>query len=98
MAYLARQFPEVEFIKAFNTIGFNIMEDPLFGSIRADGYFAGDDEQGLKLVELLITDLGFDPIHVGAVQMATNLEALAWLWITQSRTRGREIAFKLLSR
>jgi predicted dinucleotide-binding enzyme len=83
--------------KAFNTIGFNIMADPILGEFRADGYFACDQDVR-PTVEKLVLDMGLDPVYVGDLTMARHLESLGWLWISQSRVRGRDFAFKIVHR
>ncbi|MFX1255486.1 MAG: NADPH-dependent F420 reductase [Promethearchaeota archaeon] len=85
-------------IKAFNTIGFNIMENTQFGDLKADGYICGDDTDALDTVSQLVKDADFEVVNIGNLAMARYLESLAWFWITLSRTEGRNIAFKLLRR
>lgn len=98
MAYLSKQYSTINWIKAFNSLGFNIMEDAQFGDLSADGYIAGEDQEALRRVSQLTKELGLEPIVFSSISFATNLEALAWMWITLSREKGRDIAFKLLIR
>ena len=87
-------------VKAFNTIGFNIMANPVFGDRRAPLFYCGDDRGAKEQVRQLASDLGFDPQDVGGLQQARYLEPLAFLWISLAFTPswGREFAFGLLRR
>lgn len=87
-------------VKAFNTIGFNIMANPVFGGNRAPLFYCGDDRGAKEQVRQLASDLGFDPQDVGGLQQARYLEPLAFLWISLAFTPswGREFAFGLLRR
>jgi predicted dinucleotide-binding enzyme len=46
------------------------------------------------------TKLGFEPVDVGPLRNARNLEALAILWVHLATVggKGRDVAFKLLRR
>ena len=87
-------------VKAFNTIGSNIMENPDFGGVPATLLYAGDDPSAKEIVAKLARDLGFTPEDAGPLQQARLLEAQAWLWITLALKYGygRDIAFRLMRR
>jgi len=87
-------------VKAFNTIGSNIMEDPRFGDINTTILIAGDDEAAKNSVSQLAHDIGFTPVDAGPLAMSRHLEALAWIWITLAVKQGlgRDIVFQLLRR
>lgn len=87
-------------VKAFNTIGFNVMENPAFGNERASLLIAGDDMDAKKVVADLATEIGFEPVDAGTIQMAHYLEAQAWIWIALALKYGygRDIAFRLMRR
>lgn len=97
---VARWAPDAKVVKAFNTIGFNIMEAPSFGDGPATLLVAGDDEDAKGVVKVLAADLAFDPVDAGPLVQARLLEAMAWLWITMAMKHGhgREIAFRLMKR
>jgi predicted dinucleotide-binding enzyme len=97
---VARLLPEATVVKAFNTCGFNIMENPHFGSATASLFIAGDDGRSKEIVSQLATDLGFIPVDAGPLAQARYTEALAWLWISMALKYGfgREIAFGILRR
>lgn len=87
-------------VKAFNTVGFNVMAHPEFRDGRAVMFYCGDDAAAKKTVHPLIADLGFDARDAGPLTQARFLEPFAMLWITLALTQGYgpDWAFKLLSR
>lgn len=91
--------PDADVVKAFNTIGANIMADPRFGDDRAVLPYCGDDADAKAKVHTLAADLGFDPLDAGGLTAARDLEAFALMWIHLAfGPLGREFAFKLMRR
>lgn len=87
-------------VKAFNTVGANIMEDPHFDVGKPVLFFCGDDSIAKQTVEALASELGFDARDAGPLRQARVLEPFALLWISLAYASGygREIAFQLLRR
>jgi len=87
-------------VKAFNTVGSNIMENPVFGQDKPVLFFCGDDAGAKGKVKQLADELGFEGVDAGPLTQARLLEPLALLWISLAFKAGlgREIAFKLLRR
>jgi predicted dinucleotide-binding enzyme len=87
-------------VKAFNTCGWKIMANPVFGNEKADMYIAGDDAVAKKVVCDLAADLGFEPVDVGPLSQARLLEPMAQLWVhlAYAANWGPYHAFKLLRR
>jgi predicted dinucleotide-binding enzyme len=85
-------------VKAFNTVGFNIMADPNLGGERALLFYCGDDDSAKRTVHNLATELGFDAQDAGPLRQARLLEPLAMLWISLAFTGGygRDFAFRLI--
>ena len=98
--HLAKRFPALHLIKAFNTLGAEFHDRPELGSAAADLYLAGDDAGARRSIAELSRTLGFDPVDVGPLRNAAHLESLAILWIHLATVgkRGREFAFKTLAR
>jgi 8-hydroxy-5-deazaflavin:NADPH oxidoreductase len=94
---ILKDYSKTHFVKIFNTLGFNIMSDPRFGKEVADLFIAGDDPESLEISVKLAENAGLNPV-IFPLSSSTNLEAMAWLWITLSRSKGRDIAFKILQR
>jgi predicted dinucleotide-binding enzyme len=97
---LAALVPGARVVKAFNTIGFNIMADPAFDGGPATLCYCGDDAAARRTVHQLAEELGFAPVDVGPLAKARLLEPFALLWITlaMQQGHGREIAFQLMRR
>jgi predicted dinucleotide-binding enzyme len=95
---VAAWLPKSKVVKAFNTLGFNIIANPDFGETGATLVIAGDDQDAKSIVSGLATDIGFSPVEVGPIARAAQTEALAWLWIQTSIRIGREFNFNLITR
>jgi predicted dinucleotide-binding enzyme len=85
-------------VKAFNTSGFEVLENPAFGDQIADTFICGDDDAAKEIVMNLAHDLGIGAIDAGPLSSAPMLDSLCKLWIQLSRTIGRDHAFKMLTR
>lgn len=87
-------------VKAFNTTGFNIMDDPVVGGRHAAMFIAGDDAAPKSVVADLASAIGFEAIDAGALESARMLEPLAQLWIHCAYRQGltRDYAFHLIRR
>jgi predicted dinucleotide-binding enzyme len=90
--------PQARVVKAFNTVGANIMEHPDIRGLKAVMYFCGNDVAARQTVKGLITDIGFEPVEAGDLTQARLLEPMAMLWIKSAYTfgLGRDFAFGLL--
>jgi len=93
---VAEAAPDAHVVKAFNTVGANLMLDPEIDGTAASMLVAGDDADAVDDAVTLAGDLGFVPLVAGDRSAAGRLEELARLWIDLSETYGREIAFRLL--
>lgn len=91
--------PGARVVKAFNTIGANIMAHPVFDGENLTLLFCGDDAEAKAVVRELAADCGFVPVDAGGLRQARLLEPMALLWISLAmRGHGREIGFQLLKR
>ncbi len=97
---VARWAHGAKVVKAFNTVGYNIMANADFGADRPVMFYCGDDAGAKQTVRLLIDQLGFDAVDAGPLTQARLLEPFALLWISlaYAQGQGREIGFKLLHR
>ena len=95
---VAKLVPGAYVVKAFNTAGFENMENPKYGAEAATMFYAGDHAVAKKLVHDLARDLGFEPVDAGGLQQAHALEVLASFWgsLAYGQKLGRGIAFRLL--
>ena len=92
--------PGAKVVKAFNTVGFNIMDNPAFGADRPVMFYCGDDAASKQTAKPLVEQLGFQAVDAGPLAQARLLEPFALLWISLALVhgQGREMAFKLLRR
>ncbi|WP_440991305.1 NADPH-dependent F420 reductase [Haloarchaeobius baliensis] len=88
--------PAAHVVKAFNTIGANLMTDPVLDGEAATMFLAGDDDAAVETVGSVVADLGFEPVVAGDLAAAGHLENLGRLWIHLSQLHGRDIAFRFL--
>jgi 8-hydroxy-5-deazaflavin:NADPH oxidoreductase len=100
LAAFTAQTPNAQVFRAFNALGWENFEDPVYHGIPADLFYSGPDGQPRQKVERLISDVGLRPVYVGGPEQAGLVDGLFKLWITLAVTRkmGRNIAFKLLER
>lgn len=79
---VAKRVPKARVVSAFNTIPSEV----LFGTYekkrnvtKPSLLYCGDDAKSKKIAAELITDLGFDPLDLGALRMARNTEPMAMI-------------------
>jgi hypothetical protein len=87
-------------VKAFNTVGANIMTDPTFDGHKPVMFYCGDDAEAKQVVRKLIDELVFEAVDAGPLTQARLLEPFALLWISLAYAQGmgRDFAFELLRR
>jgi 8-hydroxy-5-deazaflavin:NADPH oxidoreductase len=76
---LAALLPGAHVVKAFNTLGASHQVDPIAEGIQLDGFVAGDDATSKGAVLDLVASIGLDPVDVGPLTRARQLEGLAFL-------------------
>lgn len=100
---VSRWSPGARVVKAFNSVGVEVMANARFGTIdvpqRALLFLCGDDIASCDVVAQLAVDLEFAPVRLGPLSRARVIEPAALLWITATSVLGtREFAFGLLQR
>jgi 8-hydroxy-5-deazaflavin:NADPH oxidoreductase len=86
--------------RAFNSVGWENMADPVLGGEVADMFFAGPDGTEREVVGGLIADVGFRPVYAGGSPAAfAAVDSLAGLWFALAigRGLGRRLAFRVLT-
>jgi NADPH-dependent F420 reductase len=76
---LAALLPGAQVVKAFNTLGATHQVDPIAKGIQLDGFVAGDDAIAKTVVLELVASIGLEPVDVGPLARARQLEGLAFL-------------------
>jgi NADPH-dependent F420 reductase len=79
---LAALLPGASIVKAFNTVFASKQRDPIADGVQLSGFVAGDDADAKAKVLDLVASIGLDPVDVGPLVRARQLEGLAFLNIT----------------
>jgi 8-hydroxy-5-deazaflavin:NADPH oxidoreductase len=97
---VARWARGAKVVKAFNTVGANILADPSFEGHKPVMFYCGDDAEAKQVVKQLIHELVFEAVDAGPLTQARVLEPFALLWISLAYAQGmgRDFAFELLRR
>ena len=87
-------------VKAFNTVGANIMANSSFDGHKPVLFYCGDDADAKQVVKKLIDELIFESVDAGPLTQARLLEPFALLWISMALVQGlgQDFAFELLRR
>lgn len=88
--HVAELAPEARVMKAFNVYGFENLGEPPTGpdGLRAVMPFAGDDPDAKAAVSGLLSQLGWEPLDVGPLAAAVDLEHMTLLWVRLVRALG----------
>lgn len=92
---IAALAPKAKVVKAFHTIGTEIMQRPQLPAGPAFLPVCGDDADAVRTVVELATALGFHAVSLGGLSLARLQEPLAMLWIHMAFRCGfgREFGF-----
>jgi len=85
---LAALLPGARIVKAFNTLFASHQSDPIADGVQLDGYVASDDDAAKAQVLELVASIGLEPVDVGPLARARQLEGLAFLNIALNITNG----------
>lgn len=95
---VARWAPGARVVKAFNSIGMEVMANPVFANGRSVLWLCGDDAEACATVAALGESIGFEPVRLGPLARARFQEPAALVWITASASLGREFSWGILRR
>ena len=92
----AERAPGARFARAFNTLGFEMFDNPSIGGEVADLFWCGPEDAG---VEQLIADVGLRPVRVGDIDAVDVVDGAGRLWLTLVFRQGypRRLAFRMLT-
>jgi hypothetical protein len=85
---LATLLPDARVVKAFNTLFASKQADPEVEGVTLDGFVAGDDPAAKAAVIELVESIGLNPVDVGPLVRARQLESLAFLNIALQVANG----------
>lgn len=80
MERLQKEFPEVRFVKAFNSVGNAFMVNPQFKGGRPTMFICGNDDAAKKTVAGIVEQFGWEVSDMGKVEAARAIEPLCMLW------------------
>jgi NADPH-dependent F420 reductase len=83
---LAAWLPDAHIVKAFNTLFASHQADPIADGTQLDGFVAGDDRGAKDTVLELVRSIGLNPVDVGPLARAQQLEQVAFLNIALNMT------------
>jgi len=80
MEALQKTHPHANFVKAYNSVGADLMVNPNFGGIKPTMFICGNSQDAKNEVTEINTLFGFDTEDMGAVEGARAIEPLCLLW------------------
>ena len=96
MEQLQGRFPEVHFVKAFNSVGSAQMVDPQFAE-RPSMFICGNNDGSRKEVADILTKFGWEVEDMGKAEAARAIEPLCMLWCIPGILGGKwDHAFRLI--
>jgi len=94
---LQYKYPDIHFVKAFNSVGNAHMVDPQFAGGPPTMFIAGNDVTAKTKVAALVRELGWESADMGRAEAARAIEPLCMLWCIPGLLRNEWAhAFKLL--
>ncbi len=83
-----RWAPEAKVVKAFNTVGYELMDDPPIGGVVPTLFLATDHDDARAVATRLAADLGWAVHDCGGLRAARLTEPLAMVWIEHALRTG----------
>ena len=94
---LQKAFPELHFVKAFNSVGSACMVNPQFAGGKPTMFICGNDDAAKKTVSGILDQFGWETADMGKAEAARAIEPLCMLWCIPGFLRNDWVhAFKLL--
>jgi predicted dinucleotide-binding enzyme len=96
---LQSKFPDANFVKAFNSVGANLMVNPDFGGIKPTMFIAGNNDKAKSQVKLILDSFGWETEDLGSAEASRAIEPLCMLWCIPGFKENKWThAFKLLKK
>jgi len=94
---LQRGFPEAHFVKAFNSVGKDLMVNPHFVEGKPTMFICGNNDAAKQTVAYICDQFGWETADMGSAEAARAIEPLCMLWCIPGFLRNEWThAFKLL--
>jgi predicted dinucleotide-binding enzyme len=98
MERLQKAFPDLRFVKAFNSVGSALMVDPDFGGIKPTMFICGNNADAKSETSAILDQFGWEVADMGGAEGARAIEPLCMLWCIPGFARNQwSHAFKLLN-
>jgi len=99
MERLQREFENLHFVKAFNSVGSGSMVNPQFKGGKPSMFICGNDDAAKTVVTGVLDQFGWETVDMGKAEAARAIEPLCMLWCIPGFLRNDWVhAFKLLAR
>ncbi|MDP4266550.1 MAG: NAD(P)-binding domain-containing protein [Bacteroidota bacterium] len=99
MEEMQTMYPEVNFVKAFNSVGNTMMIHPNFNGQTPTMFICGNNQSAKRQVTEICRELGWESEDMGLVESARAIECLSMLWMIPAlRENNWNHAFKLLKK
>jgi 8-hydroxy-5-deazaflavin:NADPH oxidoreductase len=96
MECMQTRFPEIHFVKAFNSVGNAFMVDPVFDE-KPTMFICGNNDEAKKKVTNILDEFGWEIEDLGKATSARAVEYLCILWCIPGMLRGTwNHAFRLV--
>ncbi len=93
-----RDFPEIRFVKAFNSVGSTLMVDPKFKGGKPTMFICGNNADAKRTVSKILDQFGWEVADMGPAEAARAIEPLCMLWCIPGFANNEwNHAFKLLT-
>jgi predicted dinucleotide-binding enzyme len=97
MEGLQKEFPEARFVKAFNSVGHDLMVNPRLPGGPPTMFLCGNDPEARATVKGILDRFGWETADMGGAEAARAIEPLCILWCIPGFLRNEwGHAFKLL--
>lgn len=98
--YIKGLLPRARIVKAFNHTSAANMADADYPGGRVASFVCANDEAAASVVRQLSDDAGFDTVFVRGLELARQLEEMAWLYINLAVKQGHgfDFAYSLVRR
>jgi len=95
---IASSAPGAHYFRAFNTVGWEVLAEPVIAGVTSDMFFCGPAGEECAMVEGLIIDAGLRPIWVGGPEEVDAVDGALRLWLTLVMKQGhpRHMSLRML--
>ncbi len=98
IAAIAAVAPQAQIYRAFNSLGWENLAEPVINGEQADMFYCGPEGASKTVLERLIADVGLRPVYVGGIETAPLVDSVGSLWVELvfRQHKGRHMAFRMI--